>query len=270
VQGYVYAAYLGRALLAQQLGDEETAAKWNARAADIKAEFNEKFWLPEQGYFAVALDKDKRPVDACTSNMGHCLWVGIVDADKAPLVAKRLMSPEMFTGWGIRTLASDMGAYNPVSYHNGSVWPHDTALVAAGLMRYGFVDEATQIATGLFDAAEQFDGRLPELFCGFSRNDFPDPVPFPTSCSPQAWASAAPVHLMRTLLRFDPLLPREEVCLAPVLPAGFGSFRADNVQMDSSRITVSATGSEGSIDGLPQGVTLLSEPRPPLERLMAP
>jgi glycogen debranching enzyme len=270
VQGYVYGAYLGRALLAQQLGDEKTAAKWNARAADIKAEFNEKFWLPEQGYFAVALDKDKRPVDACTSNMGHCLWVGIVDADKAPLVAKRLMSPEMFTGWGIRTLASDMGAYNPVSYHNGSVWPHDTALVAAGLMRYGFVDEATRIATGLFDAAEQFDGRLPELFCGFSRNDFPDPVPFPTSCSPQAWASAAPVHLMRTLLRFDPLLPREEVCLAPVLPAGFGSFRADNVQMGSSRVTVSATGSEGSIDGLPQGVTLLSEPRPPLEHLMAP
>ena len=157
-------------------------------------------------------------MDSCTSNMGHCLWVGIVDEDKAPLVAEHLMSPEMFTGWGIRTLGSDMGAYNPVSYHNGSVWPHDTALVATGLMRYGFVDEASRIASGLFAAAAHFDGQLPELFCGFDRSDFPEPVPYPTACSPQAWAAAAPVQLARILLRFDPDFTRNVLHLAPILP----------------------------------------------------
>ena len=128
-------------------------------------------------------------VDACASNMGHCLWVGLVDDDKAPLVAERLMSPEMFSGWGVRTLASDMGAYNPASYHNGSVWPHDNAVIAAGLMRYGFVEEAQRIATALLDAADYSDGRLPELFCGFSREQYSEPVPYPTACSPQAWAA---------------------------------------------------------------------------------
>ena len=125
--------------------------------------------------------------------MGHCLWSGIVDEDKAAAVAERLLSPEMFTGWGVRTLASTMGAYNPISYHNGSVWPHDNALIAAGLMRYGFVAEAQRVALALLEAADEFGGRLPELFCGFDRSTSGRPVPFPTSCSPQAWASATPV-----------------------------------------------------------------------------
>ncbi|RJU01100.1 amylo-alpha-1,6-glucosidase [Arthrobacter frigidicola] len=268
VQAYVYSAYLGRALLARQLGDDAGAAKWAHKAAYLKAEFNDRFWLPDRGYFAVALDKDKRPVDACASNMGHCLWLGIVDADKAPPVVERLMSEEMFTGWGIRTLASDMGAYNPVSYHNGSVWPHDTTLVAAGIMRYGFVEEAVRIARGLFDAAEYFDGRLPELFCGFARDEFTEPVPFPTSCSPQAWASAAPVHLLRTLLRFDPLLPQGEVCLAPVLPEEFGSVSAGNVRLGASRITVRGEAGNGTLEGLQAGVKHRPAPRGPLEDLI--
>ena len=111
--------------------------------------------------------------------MGQCLLFGIIDEDKAPLVAERLMSPEMFSGWGVRTLASDMGAYNPASYHNGSVWPHDNAIIAAGLLRYGFVEQAQRIATALLEAAEYSEGRLPELFCGFSREHFDEPVPYP-------------------------------------------------------------------------------------------
>ena len=265
VQGYVYSAYVGRSLLARWAGDTETEHRWAERAIALKEAFNEKFWLPDRGYFAIALDKDKTPVDACTSNMGHCLWVGIVDEDKAPSVAERLMSPELFTGWGIRTLASDMGAYNPVSYHNGSVWPHDTAIVATGLMRYGFVDEAMKIASGILDAAEHFDGRLPELFCGFDRSEFHGPVPYPTACSPQAWAAAAPIQLARILLRFDPDFTRNVVHLAPILPPEIGDFRAENVLLGTSRVVISARGREGRIDGLPAGLKLLKEPRPPLD-----
>lgn len=265
VQGYVYAAYVARSLLARSAGDSLLERHWAERAAALKAAFNERFWLSDKGYFAVALDKDKQPVDSCTSNMGHCLWVGIVDEDKAPMVAERLMSPEMFTGWGIRTLASDMGAYNPVSYHNGSVWPHDTTLVATGLMRYGFVDEASRIARGLFAAAAHFEGRLPELFCGFDRGDFPEPVPYPTACSPQAWAAAAPVQLARILLRFDPDFTRNVVHLAPILPDEFGDFRAENVLLGRARIAVHARGRTGSVEGLPPQLKLKNEPRPPLD-----
>ncbi|OAE00672.1 glycogen debranching N-terminal domain-containing protein [Arthrobacter sp. OY3WO11] len=264
VQAYVYGAYVGRSLLAHWDGDRDLESHWAKRAEDLKAAFNEKFWLPEKGYFAVALDKDKRPVDACTSNMGHCLWMGIVDEDKAPSVVEHLMSPQMFTGWGIRTLGSDMGAYNPVSYHNGSVWPHDSALVATGLMRYGFVEEARLLATGILDAAEHFDGRLPELFCGFDRGEFEGPVPYPTACSPQAWAAAAPIQLIRALLRFDPVYTRGVVHLAPILPEDMGDFQAANVLLDTSRITIRAHGTGGSIDGLPPGLKMLAEPRPHL------
>jgi glycogen debranching enzyme len=181
------------------------------------------------------------------------------------LVVERLMSPEMFTGWGIRTLASSMGAYNPISYHNGSVWPHDSAIVAAGLMRYGFVDEAQQVATALFAAADAFGGRLPELFCGFDRADYPLPVPFPTSCSPQAWASAAPIQLLRTLLRFDPWVPHGKVWLAPVLPDGFGPLELDNVPLGGGRVSVDVTNRGiARVAGLPDGLELITEPRPPL------
>lgn len=264
VQGYVYAAYVARSLLARWEGDKSKERHWAARAARLRTSFNERFWMPDKGYYAIALDKDKQQVDSCASNMGHCLWVGLVDEDKAPLVAERLMSPEMFTGWGIRTLASDMGAYNPVSYHNGSVWPHDSALVATGLMRYGFVEEASRVASGLFAAAAHFGGQLPELFCGFDRSDFPEPVSYPTACSPQAWAAAAPVQLARILLRFDPDFTRNEIHLAPILPERMGDITADNVLLGSSRITIRAKGREGTVEGLPPGLTLRNDPRLPL------
>jgi glycogen debranching enzyme len=260
VQGYVYAAYLARAQLAREFGEEAPAEQWAARAADLKARFNERFWLPERGWYSVALDRDKTPVDACASNMGHCLWSGIVDTDKAPIVAERLLSPEMFTGWGVRTLAATMGAYDPVSYHNGSVWPHDNALTVAGLMRYGFVDEAQRIAEALFAAAESFGGRLPELFCGFDRAEYPEPVPYPTSCSPQAWAAAAPVQLMRTLLRFDPCLPGGTLWVAPVLPATFTPLRIEGVSLGAARIGLEVSAAGTSLHGVPDGVDVRTEP----------
>jgi glycogen debranching enzyme len=263
VQAYVYSAYLARSHFAWERGEVELAEHWVTRAAELKRAFNERFWLPDRGYYATALDGEKKQVDACTSNMGHCLWTGIVDEDKAPLVAQHLMKPEMFSGWGIRTLATDMGAYNPVSYHNGSVWPHDNALVATGLMRYGFVEEAQRVAMGLLHAATSFGGRLPELFCGFDRDDYPEPVPYPTSCSPQAWAAASPIQLMRTLLRFDPWVPHGLLWLAPALPPGFGRLRVQNVALGGARISVTVQDGQVQVQGLPEGLRVIQEPRKP-------
>jgi glycogen debranching enzyme len=262
VQGYVYEAYLARALIARGQGETDVAQSWSNRAAALKRAFNNSFWLPEQGYFAIALDRDKRPIDACASNMGHCLWSGIIDEDKAPFVAARLLSPEMFTGWGVRTLAAGMGAYNPASYHNGSVWPHDNALIVAGLMRYGFVEEAQKIVFGLLAAADFFGGRLPELFCGFDRQVFEEPVPYPNSCSPQAWAAATPFLLIRSLLRFDPCVPDGELWLAPVMSHKFGRFQVDNVPLADSKISVSVTGTRVTVTGLPGDITVHRTPRP--------
>ncbi len=250
VQGYVYSAYIARASLALNDGDGALAAELLHRAAQLKKKFNEAFWLPERGYYAIALDHDKRPVDACASNMGHCLWSGIVDDDKAQQVADRLMSAEMFSGWGVRTLATDMGAYNPVSYHNGSVWPHDNALIVAGLMRYGFVKEAQRLSSGLMEAAEYTDNRLPELFCGFSRGDYPQPLPYPTACSPQAWASATPVMLLRSLLRYEADVSLGGLWMDPALPAAWGNLHATNAPVGDARITVDVSGDKVAVAGL--------------------
>jgi glycogen debranching enzyme len=265
VQGYTYSAFLARAHFAWEMGDDAARDLWVRRAARLREAFNDRFWLADRGWYAIALDREKQPVDALASNIGHCLWTGIVDEDKAPLVAERLMSPEMFSGWGVRTLATSMGAYNPASYHNGSVWPHDNALVAAGLMRYGFVEEAQRVAAAIFDAAEAFGGRLPELFCGFDRSEYPLPVPFPTSCSPQAWAAAAPVQMLRTLLRFEPWVPHGKAWFAPALPAGFGLLGLDNIPLGGARISLDVVnGSIKRIDGLPAALELITDPRPPL------
>ncbi len=263
VQGYAYAAFLARAHFAWEEGDAEAESRWAERAARLKEAFNRSFWLPDRGWFALALDGDKRPVDSLASNMGHCLWTGIVDEDKAEAVADHLLSPEMFSGWGVRTLATSMGAYNPLSYHNGSVWPHDNALICAGLMRYGLVGHAQRVATAMLDAADEFGGRLPELICGFPRSDYRRPVPFPTSCSPQAWASATPVHLLRTLLRFEPWVPHGRAWLDPVLPPGFPDFTLDNLPLAGSRLALQVTdGRVSRLEGLPEGTELAMGPRP--------
>jgi glycogen debranching enzyme len=265
VQGYVYSAYVARSHFAFGAGDDAATDFWADKADAIKAAFNEQFWLPDRGWYAVALDGHKQPVDALTSNIGHCLWTGIVDDDKAAQVAEHLMSPEMFTGWGVRTLASSMGRYNPMSYHNGSVWPHDSVLVATGLMRYGFVAEAQRIGTGLLDAATHFGGRLPELFCGFDRTEYPSPVPYPTSCSPQAWAAATPIQVMRMLLRLEPRMPRDEVWFDPAWPARYGALTIRDLPLGGRRVALVVDGDRAHLEGLPDDVQVVRRPRPPLE-----
>jgi glycogen debranching enzyme len=260
VQAYAYGAYLARAHIASSSGDDSIRQQCEDKAAALKKAFNETFWLPDRGWYAEGLDRDKRPIDSLASNMGHCLLTGIADADKATIVADQLMSPEMFSGWGVRTLASSMGAYNPMSYHNGSIWPHDNALIAAGLMRYGYTEQAQRIAMALLDAADAFDGRLPELFCGFDRAEYPRPVPYPTSCSPQAWAAASPMYLVRTLLRFDPCMPCGKVRLAPALPAELGQLSIERASLNGYQVSLQASGGRGEINGLPDKVQVIEDP----------
>jgi glycogen debranching enzyme len=264
VQGYVYAAYLARAHFAAERGETEAARHWSARARKLRRAFNRAFWLPDRGYFALGLDAEKRPIDALGSNMGHCLWTGIVERDKAAPVAEHLVSRQMFSGFGIRTLATGSGAFNPMSYHNGSVWPHDNAICAAGLMRYGFVAQAQQVATGILEAADKFGSRLPELFCGFDRGDFASPVAYPTSCSPQAWAAAAPFLLLRTLLRFDPAVPSGRLWCAPVLPARLLPLRVEGLHLAGATVAVDVSRRGWRVEGLPAGLELIRRPRSPL------
>ncbi|GAA4824793.1 glycogen debranching N-terminal domain-containing protein [Actinomycetospora corticicola] len=260
VQGYVYAAHCARAELAEAVDDPATATDHRRRAAELRERFDECFWLPDRGWYATALDGEKKPVDALTSNIGHCLWSGIVPPERAGEVARALVGKTMWTGFGVRTLAADMGAYNPMGYHSGSVWPHDNALVAAGLMRYGFVAEAQQVALGILDAARAFGGRLPELFCGFDRDEFPAPVPYPTSCSPQAWAAATPVSLLRTLLRFHPDLRCGRLGLAPALPEAMLPFRVGGVPLAGSRLELEVDADGWQVSGLPPHVTAVPTP----------
>jgi glycogen debranching enzyme len=262
VQAYAYGAHRARARIAEVLGDEQGVAEHEKQASELKRAFNDAFWLPDQGWYAVGLDRDKRPIDALTSNIGHCLWTGIVDDDKAGQVAAHLVSDQMTNGWGVRTLGAEMGAYNPISYHNGSVWPHDNAIVAAGLSRYGFMEEAQRVAEGILAAARCFDGRLPELFTGLDRAEFPRPVDYPASGSPQAWAAATPLLLLRSLLRFDPALSEGKVYVAPAMPDSIPELHAQDVPLGDARLSLTCGDGAVSLDGLPEDVELVQEPRP--------
>ena len=267
VQAYVYAAYIARAHFADEMDEPDVAKDYRTRAQDLRAAFNRDFWLEDKGWFAMGLDADKRPIDALASNMGHCLWAGIVDKEKAPLIAERLLSPQMFNGWGIRTLGSTMNGYNPISYHCGSVWPHDSALIASGLMRYGFVDEAQRVIVSLLDAAASQGGRLPELYSGLDRSEYPGVVAYPTSCSPQAWASAAPLLLLRTLLRFDPWVPHGKLWLDPVLPEEISYLNVQGIPLGGSRLTIRIDGGDVDVRGAPDGLEVMREPRRPLSEM---
>ncbi|NMH96337.1 glycogen debranching N-terminal domain-containing protein [Pseudonocardia acidicola] len=261
VQGYAYAAFRARAAIATTLGDPAAESYWRGRAATLKSEFNHWFWMDDREAFAIALDGDKEQVDAVTSNMGHCLWTGIVDDEKAPAVARHLSGERLDSGFGVRTLANDMGAYNPMSYHNGSVWPHDSAIAVAGLARYGFVEQAQRIALEVLDASARFGDRLPELYCGFDREQFSRPVPYPTSCSPQAWAAASPLLLTRSLLRLDPDLPAARVGFDPVLPERMLPLRIENVPLGGGRIDLEIRSDGWELDGLPDEVALDAGPQ---------
>jgi glycogen debranching enzyme len=221
LQGYAYDAKVRGARLARDIWkDPALAARLEKDAADLKRRFNRDFWVADDEYFALALDTDGHQVDALTSNNGHLLWSGIVDRSKAKAVARHLLGRRLFSGWGVRTLAEGEGRYNPIGYHVGTVWPFDNSFAAWGLRRYGFKDEAAQIAAGILDAAEFFDGRLPEAFGGYDRALTKYPVQYPTACSPQAWSTGAPLLLLRTMLGLEPL--GEHLVVDPALPVGIG------------------------------------------------
>jgi glycogen debranching enzyme len=229
IQGYVYDAKCRVARLARTLFNDVALATRLEREADgLRTRFNRDFWSGERGgYFVVGLDADKRPIDSMTSNMGHLLWSGIVPTERAPVIAEHLMSDKMFSGWGVRTISTEDRGYNPIGYHCGTIWPHDTALVALGLLRYGFRDEANRIALAQIEAAGFSDYRLPEAFAGFQRSVSGFPVPYPTACSPQAWATGAPFQFLQVLLGEE--VRDGEIWLEPRIPEEIGRIKMRRV-----------------------------------------
>jgi glycogen debranching enzyme len=218
IQGYVYDAKRRTARLARDVwGDPGWATRLEHEAASLKERFNRDFWIPGRRCFALALDGKKRKVDSLTSNIGHLLWSGIADRDKAELCVRHLMGDELFSGWGVRTMGRREGAYNPIGYHVGTVWPHDTSIIAWGLRRYGYRAEAARLALGMLEAAAFFEYRLPEAFAGYQRASTYFPVEYPTACSPQAWATGAPLLLIRALLGLES--DGEHLIVDPAIPS---------------------------------------------------
>jgi len=238
VQGYVFDAKRRMAGLARVRGEQALAERLEQDAEQLRERFEAAFWVEDQGYYAMALDRDKRPADAIASNAGHCLWSGIVAPARARKVATRLMSPSMFSGWGVRTYAADQPGYNPLGYHTGTVWPHDTSLIADGLKRYGFDEESNRLVGDILEAAQRFPAfRLPELFCGFAREDNPDPVPYPVACSPQAWAAGAPFLFLKTMLGLRAHADRNELELwHPHLPGWVNKVTLRNLQVGEGAV----------------------------------
>jgi glycogen debranching enzyme len=205
IQGYVYDAQRRAARLAREVwGDQVLAQRLERRAADLRARFQRDFWMPERGCHALALDGEKRQVDSLTSNIGHLLWSGLLDEGEAAATAERLLGEDLWSGWGVRTLSAADGGYNPLGYHTGTVWPHESSLIAAGLARYGHREAATTIATAILGAAPHFEHRLPEVFGGYPAAATTVPVAFPTASRPQAWAAGTPLLLLTTLLDLQP------------------------------------------------------------------
>jgi glycogen debranching enzyme len=250
VQGYVYMAKLRVADVFDALGDRSTAGRLREEGQDLKDRFNRAFWIEEDKYLAAALDGDKRQVRTIVSNPGQCFYSGILDADKAEHVARRLLQPEMFSGWGIRTMSKSATAYNPMSYHNGSVWPHDNALIAAGLKRYGYVKSTNRVVTAIFDAAIHADYmRLPELFCGFTRRTPNQPVAYPVACSPQAWAAGAPLLMLQAILGISARAHENMLTVnQPHLPPWLNVVELRNVRVGRSAISL-VFRREGEITG---------------------
>jgi glycogen debranching enzyme len=223
LQGYAYDAKMRGARLARQIWkDPGFADRLEKDAADLKRRFNRDFWVEDGEYFAIALDTNGAQVDALTSNNGHLLWSGIVDKSKAKSVVRNLMSKRLFCGWGIRTMAEGEGRYNPIGYHVGTVWPFDNSFIAWGLRRYGFKEEAALVASGILEAAQFFDGRLPEAFGGYPRKMTKYPVQYPTACSPQAWSTGAPLLFLRTMLGLEPI--GDNLIVDPCLPQDVGQI----------------------------------------------
>jgi glycogen debranching enzyme len=233
VQGYAYAARIAAAELAHLLGHTERAGELIRQAERLRERFEQAFWCEDLSTYALALDGERRLCRVRTSNPGHCLLTGIASPDRARRTGRTLLSADSFSGWGVRTVAATEARYNPMAYHNGSVWPHDNALIAAGLARYGLKQEVLQIMTGMFGVSMHVElHRLPELFCGFARRGGAGPTRYPVACAPQAWAAASVFMLLQACLGLSISAPQRRICFAyPVLPAFLREVRIRNLRL---------------------------------------
>jgi len=237
LQGYVYDAWLRMAEMFDALGEPDRSASLRNKAATLYERFNATFWCEDLGTYAYGLDAQKQPIKTVVSNAGHCLWSGIATPDRAARIVKRFLEPEMWSGWGIRTLSSDHPAYNPHSYHNGSVWPHDNGIIALGFKRYGFANEAARIARDISEAASYFVSyRLPELYAGLPREPTNLPVQYRGANVPQAWASGSVFHLLQAILGLQADAPNGTLYVDPVLPDWLSDLTLRRIKVGKNRV----------------------------------
>ncbi len=270
VQGYVYQAKAGLCRIFERLGKHALAERLAREAADLRRRFEAQFWMEGEQFYTQALDRHKTPVPAITSNPGHCLWAGICDPERAEIVSDRLLSPDLFSGWGIRTLAAPSPHYNPMAYHNGTVWPHDNSIAAAGLRRYRHAQPASKVIDGILEAGIRMPAyRLPELFCGFKRDTLYNngPTEYLVSCNPQAWGAGAAFHLLQTALGIFPDATAGRLYLAPIPFAHARSVEVTGMRVGNGRLSfrVAFNGDRPHVDILekPADLTvILAEPPP--------
>jgi glycogen debranching enzyme len=238
VQGYVYAAKLAASRLSLVLGHAEDSSRLESEANTLRAKFEESFWCPELATYAIALDGKKQPCRVRASNAGHCLYTRLATQERARLVAQTLLGSDFFNGWGVRTLGSAEVRYNPISYHNGSIWPHDNAMIAAGLANYGFKDLAGRILLGMLDVSSVVDlHRMPELFCGVERRKGESPTLYPVACAPQAWAAAAVFMLLEACLGITVRAGKKQILFEqPCLPEGIPQLAIKSLRVGGATV----------------------------------
>ena len=250
VQGYVYAAWRGTASLLERSGETSQAEGLRHRAEELKARFNRDYWMEEHGCYALALQRDGVPAAVVASNAGHALWTGIAEEGQGRRTIDRLMAPDMFSGWGVRTLSSHERAFNPIGYHLGTVWPHDNSILAAGFRRYADDREALRIFQGLYDAAFHFHlHQLPEVFCGFGREDYEIPINYPVACHPQAWAAGALPSLLVTLLGLEPEAFHQRLQIVrPMLPRGLDRLQVTQLHVGQAVVDLTFHRAKEGVD----------------------
>ncbi|MEX2232189.1 MAG: amylo-alpha-1,6-glucosidase, partial [Cyclobacteriaceae bacterium] len=248
----VYDAKVRAAEIAGILGEHDFQLQLKEEARELKRKFNESFWSESKQTYVLALDGKKKPCNVLSSNAGHCLFSGIATRERAKLTAEKLLDEKMFSGWGIRTIASDEPRYNPMSYHNGSIWPHDNAMIAQGFSRYGLMAEASRTLAGIFETSLSMPGkRLPELFCGFSRLKGKAPTLYPVACSPQAWAVGAVFMLLQACLGMKINAAENTITFCnPILPAFLNEIIITNLRVNNKQIILQVRRSSEGIEAL--------------------
>ena len=271
VQGYVYQAKLGLSRILERMNEPQSAERLARDAADLRRRFELRFWMDREQFYAQALERHKAQIASITSNPGHCLWAGICDPERAELVGARLLAADMFTGWGIRTLSSASPHYNPMSYHNGTVWPHDNSIAAAGLRRYRRTAEASRVIDGIMEAGIRMPNyRLPELFCGFKRDQLfnTGPTEYLVSCNPQAWGAGAAFHVLQTGLGIVPDTTAGRVYISPLPLNGVRSVEVEGMRIGSGRLSfrVSYNGDRPHVDvgAQPEELQVILDEPPPV------